>query len=187
MQIALIMEKVGFLQGVLDPGTVDGNPGQPGPVFRTAISDYIVAELVQDLSHSLNDREIAPSLLKVARDLAALSAHGLVTSLDEGDDICPPWHRIPVGPPRHGPGPDPAFLYPQPSPWLSANPEPVPWLQRMTPAMNDIVLAHGLQQLASLTTNEKASAAMEHAGQTIVKGASGKLFDEYCGTIVKPR
>jgi len=55
----------------------------------------------------------------------------------------------------------------------------------MTPAMNDIVLAHALRELASLTSSEKASSAIKQAGETIVRTASSKLFDEYCGTSVK--
>ena len=51
--------------------------------------------------------------------------------------------------------------------------------------MNDIVLAHALRELASLTSNEKASHGIRQIGETIVKAASSKLFDEYCGTPVK--
>ncbi|HEY6968969.1 MAG TPA: hypothetical protein VJA94_07190 [Candidatus Angelobacter sp.] len=66
------------------------------------------------------------------------------------------------------------------------NPEPGAWLEHITPAKNDIVLAHGLRQLASLTSSEKAGHAIRQVGETIVKAASIKLFDEYCGTPVKP-
>jgi hypothetical protein len=52
--------------------------------------------------------------------------------------------------------------------------------------MNDIVLAHALRELASLTSSEKASSGIRQAGETIVKAASSKLFDEYCATPVKP-
>jgi hypothetical protein len=51
--------------------------------------------------------------------------------------------------------------------------------------MNDIVLAHALRELASLTSSEKASNGIRQVGETIVKSASSKLFDEYCGTPVK--
>jgi len=62
---------------------------------------------------------------------------------------------------------------------------PEPWLAHTTPAMNDIVLAHALRELASLTSNEKASSGIKQLGETIVKAASSKLFGEYCGTPVK--
>jgi hypothetical protein len=48
--------------------------------------------------------------------------------------------------------------------------------------MNDIVLAHALRELASITSNEKASLGIRQMGETIIKAASSKLFDEYCGT-----
>ena len=51
--------------------------------------------------------------------------------------------------------------------------------------MNDIVLAHALRELASITSSEKASNGIRQVGETIVKAASSKLFDEYCGTPVK--
>jgi len=53
--------------------------------------------------------------------------------------------------------------------------------------MNDVVLAIALRQLASLTTSARASAAIEQIGQAIMKGASSRIYDEYCGTPVKPR
>jgi hypothetical protein len=52
--------------------------------------------------------------------------------------------------------------------------------------MNDIVLAHALRELASLTSSEKASNGIRQLGETVIKAASNKLFDEYCGTPVKP-
>jgi hypothetical protein len=51
--------------------------------------------------------------------------------------------------------------------------------------MRDIVLAHALRELASLTSDEKASNAIKQAGEAIIKTASTELFDEYCGTEVK--
>ena len=53
--------------------------------------------------------------------------------------------------------------------------------------MNDVLLANALRQLASLTTSAKASGAFREIGESIMKGASSRLYDEYCGTPVKPR
>jgi hypothetical protein len=171
MKTSLILQKVSFLHGVLDPNWIDGNPGQPGPIFRTAISDYIVAELLRDISANLHNRELATKLHSVGKELVSGSSHSLAVSWEEGDDICPPW---PVGGPRPRSG---DFV---------TGPSPEPWLEHLTPAMNDIVLAHALRQLASLTSSEKASTAIKQAGEAIMKTASSKLFDEYCGTPVKP-
>jgi len=173
MKTNLILEKVSFLEGVLDPSWVDGGPGQPGPIFRTAIADYVVAELLRDISVNLHDRETATKVHNIGKELASASSHGLTAAWEEGDDLCPPW-RWPVGGPRPR-GDELVF-----------GPGPEPWLEHTTPAMNDIVLAHALRQLASLTSSEKASNGIRQVGETIVKGASSKLFDEYCGTPVKP-
>src|ERR1700747_2305314 len=65
----LILEKVSFLEGVLDPNWVDGGPGQPGPIYRTAIADFIVADLVRAISQNVANKEAATRLLVLGRDL----------------------------------------------------------------------------------------------------------------------
>ncbi len=173
MKTDLILQKVSFLQGVLDPNRVDGGPGQPGPIFRTAIADYVVAELLRDIGLILQDRDLATKVHNIGKELVSGSSHGLAAGWEDGGDICPLWQ---VG----GPRPRGDEL------GLSLEPQPSPWLQHLTPAMNDIVLAQALRQLASLTSSEKASNGISQVGETIVKAASGKLFDEYCGTPIKP-
>jgi hypothetical protein len=175
MGISLILEKVSFLKGVIDPNWVDGNPGQPGPIYRAAIADYMVAELVRNISQNVSSQELGARLLAAGRELAAQAAVGMMSSFDEGDDICPPWYwNRPI---PHGGG----------GPVFSLQPEPSPWLQHLTPAMSDVVLAVALRHLASVTTNTKASGAIKELGESVMKGASGRLYDEYCGTPVKPR
>lgn len=171
----LILEKVSFLKGVLDPNWVDGGPGQPGPVYRAAIADYMVAELVRSISQNVSNKEIGSRLLAAGRELAAQASAGMTASFDEGDDICPPWYwNRPV---PHGPvGPESLL-----------DPDPHPWFQHLTPAMNDVLLANALRQLASLTTNVKASGSIKELGESLMKGVSSRLYDEYCGTPVKPR
>lgn len=176
MSIPLILEKVSFLKGVLDPNWVDGGPGQPGPVYRSAIADYVVAGLARAISQKVTNQEIGARLLVVGKDLAAESSRGMTAGYDEGDDICPPWYwGRPI--PHHS----------EVGPESRLEPDPHPWLQHLTPAMNDTVLAIALRQLASLTTSVKASGALKEIGESIMKGASGRLYDEYCGTPVKPR
>ena len=125
---------------------------------------------------NLHDRDLAAKVHNIGKELVAGASHGFTASWEAGDDICPPW-PWPVGGPR--PRSDDLRV-------SLTNPEPGAWLEHTTPAMNDIVLAHGLRQLASLTSSEKASHAIRQVGETIVKAASSKLFDEYCGTPVKP-
>jgi len=170
MNTNLLLQKVSFLHGMIDPDQVDGNPGQPGPIFRTAIVDLVVAELLRDISVNLQNRELATKVRNIGKDLVTGSSPGLTAGWEEGDDICPPF--------KGGPRPfgDSVFL---------AAPQSEQWLEHAAPAMNDIVLAHGLRELASLTSSEKASSEIRQAGETIVKAASARLFDEYCGTPVK--
>jgi hypothetical protein len=170
MKTNLILQKVSFLHGMIDPSWIDGNPGQPGPIFRTAMTDLVVAELLRDISGNLQDRELATKVHNIGKELVSGSSHGLAAGWEDGDDICPPWFK--GGPRPHGEE-------------LVLGPRPEQWLEHVTPAMNDIVLAHALRELASLTSSEKASNGIKQAGETIVKGASSKLFDEYCGTPVK--
>jgi hypothetical protein len=172
MNIPLILAKVSFLKGAFNPDWVDGGPGQPGPIFRVAMADYAVAELVRNISQNVSNREIGARLLAVGKELAAQASAGMTVSFDEGDDICPPYYRN---------GPIPHHL------GEVFGPNPVPWLEHLGPAMNDVLLAGALRHLASLTTSAKASGAIKELGESIMKGASGRLYDEYCGTPVKPR
>jgi len=53
--------------------------------------------------------------------------------------------------------------------------------------MKDIALAVAIRDLASVTTIAKVSSALKEVGELVTKQASGRVFDEYCGTAVKPR
>ena len=52
--------------------------------------------------------------------------------------------------------------------------------------MKDVVLAVAIRDLASVTTIEKVSSMLKAIGEGVMKQASGRVFDEYCGTPVKP-
>src|SRR5256885_462348 len=116
MITSLILQKVSVLRGLLDPDWVDGNPGQPGPIFRAATADYAVAEVLRSIGQNLSNAEFGAKLLTVGRELAQESSRGMISSYDEGDDICPPWHHYFPPPP---PPPDPWRLFgvgPSPDP-----------------------------------------------------------------------
>jgi len=66
-------------------------------------------------------------------------------------------------------------------------PDPHPWLEHASAAMKDIALAVAIRDLASVTTLEKVSTSLKEVGESVMKQASGRVFDEYCGTPVKPR
>lgn len=190
MNISLIMAKVSTLR--FHPEWVDGGPGLPGPVIRTALTEYVVAGLIRDIGVNLTNREVASKLHQTARELVARSSKMLPISFEtelEPDDLCPPyWRHFPPPPPRgdQGPQPEPWRFGPSPEPWLVAGPHPEPWLEASTPALKDIVLAVALRDLASVTSIVEVSAALKEIGETIMKQASSRVFDEYCGTTVKP-
>jgi len=183
MNTTLILQNVYFLRGALNPDWFDGHPGQPGPPIGPAISDYIVAGLLRDISLQLNNRELATTIHAIGKELASTSARSLAEDWDDKHLSFDFWLHIW----RPDPWPEPWPIDP-----LSRiahllktiAPRPEPWLSHTTPAMNDIVLAHALRELASLTSSEKASNAIKAAGEGIVKFASTRLFDEYCATVV---
>jgi hypothetical protein len=175
------------------PEWVDGGPGLPGPVLRTAITEYIVAGLVRDIAAKVPSKQFAAALQETAKELVAESARRLpsdfASTVYDPDDICPPYW--PHHPPRHvDEGLSTSDIHvasPLPSPWLVSAPSPDPWLEAAVPAIRDVVLAVALRDLATVTTVAKASAALKEAGEGIVKGAASRVYDEYCGTLVKPR
>jgi hypothetical protein len=174
MKTNLILQKVSFLHGLIDPNWVDGNPGQPGPIFRRAIADYAVAEILRDISLNLQDRDLGKQVHNIGNELVTSASQRLVAGWEDGDSLCPPY--------KH---PFPRFVGEEITALLT-NPASGESLEHVAPAMNDMVLAHALRQMASFTANEKSSHAIRQVGETIVKSASSKLFDEYCGTPVKP-
>ena len=80
MITTLILQKVSFLRGVLNPDWVDGNAGQPGPIFRAAIADYAVAEIARDIGQHISNRELGATLLSASRELAKQSAAARITA-----------------------------------------------------------------------------------------------------------
>jgi hypothetical protein len=191
MNIPLIMAKVSVLR--FHPEWVDGGPvpGLPGgPVIRTALTEYVVAGLIREIGLNLSSREFVPKLQQTAKELVAEAGKRLPATFESGesDDLCPPyWRHYPPPPPRGDQGPSPDPWQPGPIPWVVAGPQPDPWLEAATPGMKDAVLAGAIRDLASVTTIEKASSVLKEVGEAVMKQASGRLFDEYCGTPVKPR
>ena len=171
MKTNLILQKVAFLHGLIDPSWIDGNPGQPGPIFRTAMIRFrcgrafcAISALtcmtgpLRQMCTTLvrNLYQVRRMVLPQVGKMATISVHPGLRAV--------PGLTVSVS---------------------LTSPHPEPWLEHVTPAMNDIVLAHALRELASLTSSEKASNGIRQVGETIVKAASNKLFDEYCGTPVK--
>jgi len=168
MNTPMILESVDVLKYMVHPEWFDGRPGQPGSPLRPAVADYLVSEIVRDIAANLKKTDLSDKLHKIGRELATVATQGMMKAWDDGDDWCGNgrlwWllHHPPVPP---DPGPDPFYRQ-----------------QFMTPAMNDILLAQALREVALLASNEPMRTAIREAGETIVKNASPALYDEYCHT-----
>jgi hypothetical protein len=192
-----ILQNVSLLSRAVNSDGVDGSRCPP------LISDYIVAELLRRISGKLHlHPHIRTALLSLAKELVTASSDRLIADWEEDHyqliQLINPWYWY-----WPWPWPDPPIdprsvlsnalqwlVGPRPEPWGS---RPQPWalesvmepLQAyISPAMNDILLAHALRQLASLTSSDKINSAIKEVGETIVKTSSSKLFDDYCGTLV---
>ncbi len=168
MKTSLILAKVDYIHGLIDPDWVDGNPGQPGPLINEAIVDYMVAGMLREIAKSVSHKEIKQHIARLSKSMVERAAAGLVAGWEPGDDLCPPWPPIPI-----------------PIPW--PGPDPVPWWDTLTGAMDDLVLAQGLRSLARLTSNKSFSADIAGLSESLVKESLGRAYDDFCGTPVKPR
>jgi hypothetical protein len=148
--------KVSFLHGIIDPSWIDGNPGQPGPIFRTAMADLVVAELLHDISVNLQDGELATKVHNIGKELVSGSSHGLAAGWEDGDDICPPWFKGGLRP--HGEE-------------LALGPRPEPWLEHVTPAMNDIVLGPCLTRVGFAYVQRKSQQRNQASGRDDCQGS----------------
>jgi len=166
MNTHIILESVDVLKYMIHPEWFDGGPGQPGTPLRPAVADFLVSEIVRNIAQNLKKSDISTKLHNIGKELATTASKGMVQAWDDGDDWCGNgrlwWllhlhHHFPI------PGPDPG-----------------PYRQQfMTPAMNDILLAQALREVALLTNNEQARTAIRETGELIVKNAATTISDEY--------
>ena len=144
----MVLQKINFLNVIKKFEWVDGGPGQPGPLrLSKAATSLLLSSLVRDCSAAVSDQLIGRELRAIGKEMAGSAAAGLVEGWEDGDDLCPPWHKPPKWPP--GPGP---------WPWLEAlhvfDPTPEPWLEA-SPRLKDGIVGFALQQIASLTPDEQ--------------------------------
>jgi hypothetical protein len=169
METPMILESVDVLKRMIHPEWFDGRPGQPGPL-KPAVADFLVSEIVRDVAANLKKTDFASKLRTIGKELAMQASKNLVQAYDEGDDWCGNgrfwWlhHHLPPFPPGPDPGPDPVYR------------------QFMTQAMNDILLAHVLREVALLTYHEPSREAIREVGELIVKNAASTIYDEYSKT-----
>lgn len=169
MNTPIILESVDVLKYMIHPEWFEGRPGQPETPLRPAVADYLVSEIVREVAANLKKTDLAKQLHAIGKELATQASQGMVKAWEDGDDWCGNgrlwWlmHHLPIPP-----GPPP--------------PDPYYRQQFMTPAMNDIVLAHVLREVALLTNHEPSRNAIREVGETIVKNAATTVYDEYCKT-----
>jgi hypothetical protein len=169
MNTPIILESVDVLKHMIHPEWFEDRSKETVKPLRPAVADYLVAEIVRDAATNLKKSDLATKLHNIGKELATQASKGMVQAWDDGDDWCGNgrlwWllHHIP----HHGPG-DPG-------------PDPV-YRQFLTPAMNDILLAHALREVALLTSHEPSRAAIREVGEAIIKTSVNTLYDEYCGT-----
>jgi hypothetical protein len=183
MKVNVILEKVSFLQLLDRRDWIDGGPH---PMYRvsSAMYEMMLAQVLRSIAPLLQDRALGKQLHELGHTMVQHSSHGLVAGWEDGDDICPPWP------------------WPWPPGWLGTVPDTAPalggqgvdlramsLLEDMSGAVRDVVLATSSRAAARLTSDEKLSLALKVLGEQIVERAAGKgaLFDDYCGTPVKPR
>lgn len=171
MKTSLILAKINYIHGLIDPDWVDGGPGQPGPLINEAIVDYMVAGVLRDIAKSVSHKDVKQQALRLSKSIVAGSAAGLVAGWEWGDDLCPPWPKP----------------FPLPFPWPWPDPDPEPWWDTMKGAMNDVVLAQGMRSLAGLTSNKSFSADIAGLSESLVQQSLSRAYDDFCGTPVKPR
>lgn len=180
MKTSQLLQKISSLHLRFDPSWIDGCPGCPGPVINEALGDYLVAQMLREIAARLKTKKVAEGLHGLAKEMVVHSSKGLVAGWEEGDDFCPPHWPFPF--PK--PGPDPAAWFNRYEEYHFNNPTE---LVSFSPAMEELQLAGALRSLATLTQNQKFSEQIFSFGQQVVKGAASRVFDEYCGTVPRPR
>ena len=174
MKLSLILAKISYLHGLVNPDWVDGNPGQPGPVAKPseAAIDLLLSEQVRAISRHLRNAELGQKLHAVGKNMASESLNQLGAALDDDENICPPY-RI---------GPHLSNWWD----WAALNPQPLPPKEVTPGATLDVLIALSLREIAGLTSSEKFNKAIQGVGQEIIRASAGRIFDDYCGTPVPP-
>jgi hypothetical protein len=184
VKLNVILEKVSFLQFLDKRDWIDGGPH---PMFRvsSALYEVMIAQVIRSVAPLLQDRGLGKQLHELGHAMVSQFSKGIVAGWEDGDDICPPWPW--PRPWRVGTVPDTA-------PALShdglGEVTVVASLDELPGAVRDVVLASVIRTAARLTSDGNLSLALKRLGEQVIEGVAGAknaLFDDYCGTPVKPR
>jgi|GEM_PF-3579772 len=190
MGIAAILHKTAFLQFVDKRDWIDGGPH---PMFRISSSLYelLLSEIVRSAASATENKEIGKQLRSLGKEMMMKASGGLLAGWEEGDDICPPWfgpHPIPHFQ-------DAVFTVPDTAPALSSQVwkginQTSTFLDDYSGAFKDMILANIVRVSATLTSDPHFSGKLKEIGEQLVANLAGtknRLYDDYCGTPVKPR
>lgn len=178
MKLNLILAKISLLRGLIDPDWVDGGPGQPGPLV-TKISEpsvnLLLSQHIRAAAQLLHNAELGEKLHALGRHIATEAISQLGAAWEEGDDLCPPWHVFPHGPPRpHG------------WEWVALNPQPLPPKEVTHGSIRDVLIAIALRDIASLTSSGHFNREIQSLSTEIIRASTTRLIDD-CATPVPHR
>ncbi len=129
--------------------------------------ELALADAVKQLSRVVADKKLSGKVLELSKKMAKEASGGMINGWEDGDDICPIWWPFPF-PPVPGPG-------------------PFPWKEIVS--AEQIQIANILTQISGLTMSKEFNNALKSVAVEIVRGAAGKLADDFerCGTVPRPR
>jgi len=137
-----------------------------GPIFvNDHMVELFVADAVKTVSQNISNKTLQKQGIALSGKIAGKATQGLLTSWEDGDDICPPWPRpFPLG-------------------WFSSHLAPI--------KVNDVEqveLVSTLITLSSFTMEKEFNHEIKSLASGIAGGISSKLADEVerCGTVPRP-
>lgn len=136
------------------------------PKVSQALVEYMTAGVIRDIAAKVQDHSMQIKLLSLGKEMASASTKGLVQGWEDGDDICPPWPPSPLG---HA---------------TREEPDPVPW---KIGAVEQVVLADLLLELANVTTHQEYSTQLKNIACAIVEGTTSHLIEDFKKSVVRPR
>ena len=173
----IFISSLAQLIGQLNPAAWDAiHPHQPF-TYSDAHIDLLAADLVRQISVALADKTLSHQVFSLSQQMARTATAALAATWDEpGDELCP---SIPF------PFPHGHSYYRELA--AVASPPPEPWAS--IGSAEQVQLAYGLAQAASLTTDAVASKSLLRLATSVASAASRTLADDFerCGNRPRPK
>jgi hypothetical protein len=165
MNLSTIRSKLDFI-ATLNPQAWDAVHPHTPFVFSNAHVELLVADVVKHAGVTLADKTLSKKVLDLSQKMAKQASASLSSTLDPGDELCPP------------------YFYPVPRPLLDAlGPSPEPW-QAISSA-NQVELANILTHLSGLTTSTEFNTSLKSLATAVASAAASQIADDFerCGTV----